>query len=62
MAEDVLAMALYDYEKEEETIPKPSNRTDIKLQEGEFINDIVADSYCSHPDQIIEDHTRKHWN
>ena len=44
MAEDVLAMALYDHEKEEETIPKPSNRTDIKLQEGEFINDIVADT------------------
>ena len=48
MAEDVLAMTLYDYEKEEKTIPKPSNRTNIKLEEGEFFNDIVADTLYYH--------------
>ena len=32
MAEDVLALVLYSYEKEDREIPIPSKREDIKLQ------------------------------
>lgn len=42
MAEDVLALILYGYEKVGRTIPKPSQT--FSLQDGEFINYIACDT------------------
>ena len=36
MAEDVLALVLYQYEKESKAIPEPSNPKDLKLNENEL--------------------------
>ena len=44
MAEDVLAFTLYDYEREGKTIPEPSKRCDLSLEENEFINYIACDT------------------
>ncbi|MCM1136774.1 MAG: type II toxin-antitoxin system HicB family antitoxin [Clostridium sp.] len=44
MAEDVLALVLYGYEKEGREIPEPSKKADIFLKEGEFINFIACDT------------------
>jgi len=44
MAEDVLALALYGYEKERRPIPDPSDRNTIILKENEFINYIACDT------------------
>lgn len=43
MAQDALALVLYGYEKEDRTIPPPSERTKVKLEEGQFVNYIVCD-------------------
>ncbi len=44
MGEDVLAFTLYDYEREQRTIPQPSQASDLSLKEGEFINFIACDT------------------
>lgn len=44
MAEDVLALVLYQYEKEGKAIPHPSNPKDLELNENEFVNLIAADT------------------
>ena len=44
MAEDVLALTLYHYEKENKEIPAPSNRDDIKIGENEFVNYNACDT------------------
>lgn len=44
MAEDVLAMTLYNYEKDGKTIPDASDPASIHLDENEFINFIAADT------------------
>ena len=44
MARDVLALVLYGYEKDGRTIPVPSERTAIPLNEGEFVNYVVCDT------------------
>ena len=44
MARDALALVLYGYEKEGKLIPKPSERTSIPLNEGEFVNYVVCDT------------------
>lgn len=44
MAQDALALVLYGYEKEDRTIPTPSERTKVKLEEGQFVNYIVGDT------------------
>ncbi len=42
MAEDALALILYGYEKDNRTIPNPSQS--IGLEEGQFINYIACDT------------------
>lgn len=42
MAEDVLALILYGYEKDNRTIPSPSQS--LNLQEGQFVNYIACDT------------------
>lgn len=44
MAQDVLALVLYGYEKDGREIPQPSKENDITLSSGEFINFIVCDT------------------
>ena len=44
MAEDVLALVLYGYEKDGREIPSPSKESNIPLSEGEFINYIACDT------------------
>lgn len=44
MAQDVLALVLYGYEKDNRVIPQPSKESDITLSDGEFINFIVCDT------------------
>lgn len=44
MAEDVLALVLYGYEKDEREIPAPSNISDISLESNQFVNYIKADT------------------
>jgi len=44
MAEDVLAFTLYDYERENRKIPKPSLSEHIQIQDGQFINYIACDT------------------
>lgn len=44
MAEDVLAFYLYDEEAEGNSIPLPSQTSDIKLSSGEFVNYIACDT------------------
>ena len=44
MAEDVLALVLYGYEKDGRDIPLPSKETDIPLKNGEFVNYVACDT------------------
>lgn len=44
MAEDVLALVLYGYEKDGREIPLPSSESSISLSEGEFVNFIACDT------------------
>lgn len=44
MAEDVLALTMYHYEKENKQIPAPSDNSSIQIGKNEFINYIVADT------------------
>ena len=44
MAEDVLALILYGYEKDGRKIPAPSKQADILLSENEFVNFIGCDT------------------
>ena len=44
MAEDVLALVLYGYEKDGREIPTPSPISDIQLSEGEFVNYVACDT------------------
>lgn len=44
MAEDVLACSLCDMEIEDQTIPEPSQLSEIQLKKGEFVNYILCDT------------------
>ena len=44
MARDVLALVLYGYEKEEKVIPKPTERDEINVETGEFVNYVMCDT------------------
>lgn len=44
MAEDVLALTLYDYEAEKREIPEPSAQDAIEVKENEFVNFVAADT------------------
>ncbi len=44
MAEDVLALTLYEYERDGKAIPTPTDRNEIKLAENEFVNYVSADT------------------
>ncbi len=44
MAEDVLALTLYGYETDGKEIPKPTDISDIKVNENEFVNYIACDT------------------
>lgn len=44
IAEDVLALVLYGYEKDGRDIPLPSKETDIPLKNGEFVNYVACDT------------------
>lgn len=44
MAEDVLALTLYEYEKNKREIPKPSPWREIPIEENEFVNFVSADT------------------
>ena len=44
MARDALALVLYNYEKEERLIPKPSEIDSISLTQGQFVNYVVCDT------------------
>ncbi|MCI8428899.1 MAG: type II toxin-antitoxin system HicB family antitoxin [Lachnospiraceae bacterium] len=44
MAEDVLALVLYGYEKDGREIPPPSKESDFFLSDKEFINFVVCDT------------------
>ncbi len=44
MAEDVLALVLYGYEKEEKVIPSPSKKETVNVGNGEFVNYVAADT------------------
>ena len=44
MAEDVLALVLYEYEADNREIPEPSERNHIVLNENQFVNFILGDT------------------
>ena len=44
MAEDVLALVLYHYEKDGREIPAPSKAADIPLSKDEFVNFVACDT------------------
>lgn len=44
MAEDVLALTLYGYEKDGRPIPAPSKIDAVALQDGEFANYVCCDT------------------
>lgn len=44
MAEDVLALVLYGYEKDNRVIPDPSSPSSFSLSEDQFINFIACDT------------------
>ena len=44
MAEDVLALTLYGYEKNKKPIPTPSKLTDISVDSNSFVNYVKADT------------------
>lgn len=44
MAEDVLALTLYGYERDNREIPSPSKEDQLSLSDREFINFVVCDT------------------
>ena len=44
MAEDVLALTLYEYERENKQVPVPTAMDSIKKEQNEFVNYIAADT------------------
>lgn len=44
MAEDVLALTLYHYERESKPIPAPTDRDKLAIQKNEFVNYIACDT------------------
>ena len=44
MAEDVLALTLYEYESDKMEIPVPSKRESLKLEDNQFVNYVAADT------------------
>ncbi len=44
MAEDVLALTLWDYEQDKKEIPVPTDMRSIDLKNDEFVNQIYADT------------------
>ena len=48
MAEDVLAFTIYSLQKENKSLPAPSDLSSITTSEGEFVNYIACDTleYC----------------
>lgn len=44
MAQDVLALVLYGYEKDNLEIPTPSKESDFVLSNGEFVNYVACDT------------------
>lgn len=44
MAQDALALMLFDYEIENRTIPAPSNVKDIVTKEAEFVSLVICDT------------------
>lgn len=44
MAEDALALMLYEYEKEGTAIPAPSRMKDIETEDNEFVTYITCDT------------------
>jgi predicted RNase H-like HicB family nuclease len=44
MAEDVLALTLWDYEQDKKEIPVPTDMWSIDLKNDEFVNQIYADT------------------
>ena len=44
MAEDALALMMYDYEMDNKPIPDPSPRECFDLKDGEFINMVICDT------------------
>lgn len=45
MAEDVLSMVMYEYEKEHRSIPRPSNQNEIKTESNEAVYLIAGDTH-----------------
>ena len=59
MAEDVLALTLYNsYEEEHKPTPKPSAINDIELSDGEFVNFVRCDT-AEYQDLFAKDLVRK---
>lgn len=44
MAEDVLAITLFEHERDGKAIPNPSKPSDLPLEEGEFVTIVAADT------------------
>lgn len=44
MAEDVLALTLYEYERDGKAIPKASDLKALEVQSNEFVNYVTADT------------------
>lgn len=44
MAEDVLALTMYGYEKDQREIPKPSEAETLKVRPGEFVTLVLCDT------------------
>lgn len=44
MAEDVLALTLYEYERDGKEIPSPSDSKRMEVEDGSFVNYVVADT------------------
>ncbi len=44
MAQDALALMLYEYEARGEEVPQKTLSKDIKLEEGQFVNQILCDT------------------
>ncbi len=44
MAEDVLALTLYEYERDGKAIPDPSILSEMTVENGSFANYVVADT------------------
>lgn len=44
MAEDVLAITLFEHERDGRAIPDPSKPSEVPLEEGEFVTIVAADT------------------